>query len=71
MLCFFDRYSPMTNTWQNISNMRVPRDECGVCLMGDRIYVVGGCCDEDEDEDDKTVEVYNPDRDEWTEVSRT
>ena len=62
------RYSPINNTWQMISNMRVPRDACGVCLMGDRIYVVGGYSDEDED--NKTVEVYNPDRDEWTEVSR-
>ena len=34
--------------------------------MGDRIYVVGGWCDKDED--DKTVEVYNHDRDEWTQV---
>ena len=36
--------------------------------MGDRIYVVGGCCDKYED--NNTVQVYNPDRDEWTEVSR-
>ena len=48
--------------------MRVARSVCGVCLMGDRIYVVGGWCDKDEDWE--TVEVYNPDRDEWIEVSR-
>ena len=50
-----------------ISNMRVPRSQCGVCLMGNKIYVVGGWGVEDED--DKAVEVYNPYRDEWTEVS--
>ena len=67
LLCCFDRYSPVNNTWQKISNMRVPRRSCGVCLIGDRIYVVGGVCGNYEDK--KTVEVYNPDRDEWTEVS--
>ena len=34
--------------------------------MGDSIYVVGGYCHKDKDE--KTVEVYNPDTDEWTQV---
>ena len=36
--------------------------------MGDRIYVVGGWCDKYEN--DKTVEMYDPDKNEWTEVSR-
>ena len=69
-LCLlFFRYSPMNNTWQKISNMRVPRSSCGVCLMGDRIYVVGGYTSGFKET--TTVEVYNPNKDEWTEVSRT
>ena len=48
--------------------MRVPRNGCGVSLMGDRIYVVGGRSDEPGD--NKTVEVYNPEKDEWTQVGR-
>ena len=35
--------------------------------MGDKIYVVGDHLGNYEDK--KTVEVYNPDRDQWTEVS--
>ena len=48
--------------------MRVPRNGCGVCLMVDRIYVVGGRCVEPEN--DKTVEVYDPEKDEWAQVGR-
>ena len=47
--------------------MRVPRDDCGICLMGDRIIVVGGYTTGVKAM--ATVEVYNPKRDEWTEVS--
>ena len=52
---FFDRYL-------------IAREGCGVCLMGDRIYVVGGYTTGGYLLN--TVEVYNPDKDEWSEVSR-
>ena len=64
---FVFRYSLHSNTWHKISDMRVPRSSCGVCLMGDNIYIVGGY--KDNVESIKTVEVYNPETDTWTRVS--
>ena len=50
--------------------MRVPRDFCGVCSMVDRIYVVGGRGGRSKPEDAEIVEVYDPEKDEWTQVGR-
>ena len=65
---YLNRYTPINKTWQKISTMRVPRDVCGVCSMVDRIYLVGGHSVKPEDAE--IVEVYDPEKDEWTQVGR-
>lgn len=46
--------------------MSVSRDAVGVCLLGDRLYAVGGY---DGQVYLNTVEAYDPQTNEWTQVS--
>ncbi|XP_041076447.1 kelch-like protein 4 isoform X1 [Polyodon spathula] len=62
-----ERYDPKTDTWTTVAQLSVPRDAVGVCLLGDRLYAVGGY-------DGHTylncVESYDAQDNEWnTEVS--
>uniref|UniRef100_A0A8C9WJN7 Kelch-like family member 5 n=1 Tax=Scleropages formosus TaxID=113540 RepID=A0A8C9WJN7_SCLFO len=61
-----ERYDPKTDTWTTAAPMRVSRDAVGVCLLGDRLYAVGGY-------DGQTylnaVEAYDPQTNEWTQVA--
>lgn len=59
------RYDPKTDTWTTVSSLSVPRDAVGVCLLGDRLYAVGGY---DGQSYLKTVESYDAQNNEWTEV---
>lgn len=45
--------------------LSVPRDAVGVCLLGDRLYAVGGY---DGQSYLNTVESYDAQNNEWTEV---
>lgn len=60
------RYDPKTDTWTTVSSLSVPRDAVGVCLLGDRLYAVGGY---DGQSYLKTVESYDAQNNEWTEVN--
>lgn len=62
---FHYRYDPKTDTWTTVSSLSVPRDAVGICLLGDRLYAVGGY---DGQSYLNTVESYDAQNNEWTEV---
>lgn len=64
-ICCNFRYDPKTDTWTTVSSLSVPRDAVGVCLLGDRLYAVGGY---DGQSYLNTVESYDAQNNEWTEV---
>ncbi|XP_016103988.1 kelch-like protein 4 isoform X1 [Sinocyclocheilus grahami] len=59
-----ERYDPKTDTWTTVSSLSVPRDAVGVCLLGDRLYAVGGY---DGQTYLNSVESYDAQNNEWTE----
>lgn len=61
----FQVIDPKTDTWTTVSSLSVSRDAVGVCLLGDRLYAVGGY---DGQSYLKTVESYEAQNNEWTEV---
>lgn len=62
---FHIRYDPKTDTWTMIASVSAPRDAVGVCLLGDRLYAVGGY---DGQTYLNTMESYDPQINEWTQV---
>ncbi|KAG5848059.1 hypothetical protein ANANG_G00094350 [Anguilla anguilla] len=61
-----ERYDPKTDTWTAVAPMSISRDAVGVCLLGDRLYAVGGY---DGQVYLNTVEAYDPQTNEWTQVA--
>ncbi|KAG5845270.1 hypothetical protein ANANG_G00137000 [Anguilla anguilla] len=59
-------YDPKTDTWTAVAPMSISRDAVGVCLLGDRLYAVGGY---DGQIYLNTVEAYDPQTNEWTQVA--
>lgn len=59
------RYDPQTDVWTAVAPMSISRDAVGVCLLGDRLYAVGGY---DGQVYLSTVEAYDPQTNEWTQV---
>lgn len=59
------RYDPQTDVWTAVAPMSISRDAVGVCLLGDRLYAVGGY---DGQVYLTTVEAYDPQTNEWTQV---
>ncbi|CAG09725.1 unnamed protein product [Tetraodon nigroviridis] len=59
-----ERYDPKTDMWTTVSSLSVSRDAVGVCLLGDRLYAVGGY---DGQSYLNTVESYDAQNNEWTE----
>uniref|UniRef100_A0AAZ3SJU6 BTB domain-containing protein n=1 Tax=Oncorhynchus tshawytscha TaxID=74940 RepID=A0AAZ3SJU6_ONCTS len=60
-----ERYDPQTDAWTAVAPMSVSRDAVGVCLLGDRLYAVGGY---DGTVYLNTVEAYDPQTNEWTQL---
>lgn len=60
------RYDPKTDTWTTVASLSIARDAVGVCLLGDRLYAVGGY---DGQSYLSTVESYDAQNNEWTEVT--
>uniref|UniRef100_A0A672RMS2 Uncharacterized protein n=1 Tax=Sinocyclocheilus grahami TaxID=75366 RepID=A0A672RMS2_SINGR len=54
------------NVWTAVAPMSLSRDAVGVCLLGDRLYAVGGY---DGQVYLNTVEAYDPQTNEWTQVN--
>ncbi len=67
LICFTSfRYDPKTDMWTAVAPMSLSRDAVGVCLLGDRLYAVGGY---DGQVYLNTVEAYDPQTNEWTQVN--
>lgn len=67
-ICFLNyccRYDPKTDTWTTVAQLSVPRDAVGVCLLGDRLYAVGGY---DGQTYLNSVESYDTQNNEWNTV---
>lgn len=62
LLC---RYDPLSDQWTMISHLSVPKDAVGVCVLGDKLYCVGGY---DGQKHLRDVESYNTAEDKWTKV---
>uniref|UniRef100_A0AAX7SZ95 BTB domain-containing protein n=1 Tax=Astatotilapia calliptera TaxID=8154 RepID=A0AAX7SZ95_ASTCA len=60
-----ERYDPQTDVWTAVAPMSISRDAVGVCLLGDRLYAVGGY---DGQVYLNTVEAYDPQTNEWKQV---
>ncbi|MGH0125193.1 UNVERIFIED_CONTAM: hypothetical protein FKN15_029532 [Acipenser sinensis] len=61
-----ERYDPKTDTWTTVAPLNLPRDAVGVCLLGDKLYAVGGY---DGQTYLNTMESYDPETNEWTKMS--
>uniref|UniRef100_UPI00358F466F kelch-like protein 5 isoform X1 n=1 Tax=Myxine glutinosa TaxID=7769 RepID=UPI00358F466F len=61
-----ERYSPKFDCWTSVAPLSVSRDAIGVCLLGDRLYAVGGYNGKSYL---STVEEYDPNTDEWTQIT--
>ncbi|XP_064636563.1 kelch-like protein 5 isoform X3 [Lineus longissimus] len=61
-----ERYDPKTDAWTLVSSISSPRDSIGVCLLGDKLYAVGGY---DGMQYLSDVECYDPQNNEWSKVS--
>ncbi|XP_030126791.1 kelch-like protein 5 isoform X2 [Taeniopygia guttata] len=61
-----ERYDPKTDMWTAVASMSISRDAVGVCLLGDKLYAVGGY---DGQIYLNTVESYDPQTNEWTQVA--
>ncbi|KAJ7411356.1 hypothetical protein WISP_102984 [Willisornis vidua] len=61
------RYDPKTDTWTMVAPLSMPRDAVGVCLLGDKLYAVGGY---DGQTYLNTMEAYDPQTNEWTQPKR-
>lgn len=60
-----ERYDPKTDTWTIVAPISSARDAVGVCLLGDRLYAVGGF---DGQQYISAVESYDAQNNEWTKV---
>ncbi|XP_071981759.1 kelch-like protein 5 isoform X3 [Engystomops pustulosus] len=61
-----ERYDPKTDMWTSVASMSISRDAVGVCLLGDKLYAVGGY---DGQSYLNNVEAYDPQTNEWTQVA--
>jgi DNA-binding CsgD family transcriptional regulator/N-acetylneuraminic acid mutarotase len=62
-----DIYSPETDTWSSGASKPTPVSNVGAAVIGDRIYVPGGCIGLSEVTD--RMEVYTPSNDTWDQVA--
>ncbi|XP_014235345.2 kelch-like protein 5 [Trichogramma pretiosum] len=61
-----ERYDPKTDTWTDVAPMSVARDAMGVCVLGDKLYAVGGY---DGQQYLALVEAYDPLLNQWEQVT--
>ncbi|XP_006639441.1 kelch-like protein 1 isoform X1 [Lepisosteus oculatus] len=61
-----ERYDPKTDTWTAVAPLGLARDAVGVCLLGDKLYAIGGY---DGQTYLQTMECYDPQTNEWTKMA--
>lgn len=59
-------FDPVGNFWERCQPMRTSRSRVGVAVVNGLLYAIGGY---DGQSRLSTVEVYNPETDNWTRVS--
>jgi len=62
-LSTLDVYDPMTDGWKQVSSMPTERFQHGAVALAGKIYVVGGC--RDENTALSTADVYDPQSNSW------
>ena len=65
ILFFYYRYDPTCDQWTIISPISSPRDAVGLCVLGDKIFAVGGYDGQQYLQD---VECYDPVSNDWDKV---
>lgn len=71
VLSVVERYDPNSDSWKKLSNLPTGRWNLMAAAVGDRIYTIGGITGiGDQRYSVDLVEVYDPVRDEWTELDR-
>lgn len=61
-------YNPRIDSWETVASMILPRSCAGVGVLNREIYVIGGNVAKDDKDPEnmlKSVEIYNPDENEW------
>lgn len=61
-----ERYDCNSDTWTLVAPISTPRDAVGVCLLGDKLYAVGGY---DGQQYLDEVECYDPQSNEWSKAA--
>ncbi|ESO11571.1 hypothetical protein HELRODRAFT_96746 [Helobdella robusta] len=61
-----ERYDPKTDTWTAVAPISSPRDAVGVCVLGDKLFAVGGY---DGQRYLNDVEAFDTHLNEWSEVA--
>lgn len=61
-----ERYDPKTDAWTLVAAISTPRDAVGVCVLGEKLYAVGGY---DGQQYLREVECYDAQTNEWTQVA--
>jgi len=61
-----ERYDPKTDTWTLVAPISSPRDAVGVCVLGDKLYAVGGY---DGSVYLSDTECYDPQLNAWNKVA--
>ena len=62
-----ERYDEEKDEWEAVADMSTARYGAGACVLGGRLYAVGGC--DDGNNVLSSVERYNEEKDEWEAVA--
>ncbi|XP_015282142.1 PREDICTED: kelch-like protein 28 [Gekko japonicus] len=65
-----EMYFPQNDSWIGLAPLRVPRYEFGICVLDQKIYVMGGiaaptCQGVDYNKHERSVECWDPDTNTW------
>ena len=60
-------YDPASRSWSLVAPLTAPRVACGVCVVEDFLFVIGGWVGAEIAED---IERYDPDLDHWEVVGK-
>lgn len=62
------RYDPLRDRWRLIASMKTPRAKFGAVVKDNMVYVVGGKKGFRPKDQLRSMEVYSPDNNSWSEL---
>ena len=69
-MALFEKYSPVTNSWSKVADMCDDREDYCVCAMANKIYVVGGCYNSNNNYiETNSCMVFDIDAKNWNEIA--